>query len=205
MRANESTGRPVAHGTDRACGATAAQVQVRPLAWAAMWSLHAYGSREDLARAMSGITGSSVLPDPQRMVQTPGGAWLAWAGPHGLLLIAGPAAALPPFDVARDRLQGTRTVAFDVSDARSAVCIEGAAGVALLAGGCPADVSVEGFRAGSVRATVLGALPCTIARPAERATWWVMVPRSYGTSLRSWLRGPWLDLDVVEAFEAASP
>jgi len=205
VRANESTGRPAAHSTTRACGAAAPRVQVRPLAWAAMWSLHAHGPRDDFARAVSSITGSSALPDPQRMVQTPDGAWLAWTGPHGLLLIAGPAAALPPFDVARDRLQGTRTVAFDVSDARSGAFIEGAAGAALLAGGCPADVSVEGFGAEYVRATVLGALPCTIARPAERAAWWVMVPRSYGTSLRGWLRGPWLDFDVVDAIEAASP
>jgi heterotetrameric sarcosine oxidase gamma subunit len=139
------------------------------------------------------------------MVLTSSGAWLAWTAPNSLLLIAGPAAALPSFDVARTRLQGTRTVAFDASDARSAVCIEGAAGAALLAGGCPADVSVEGFGEGSVRATVLGALPCTIAKPAGRAGWWVMVPRSYGTSLRGWLRGPWLDFDVVDALEAALP
>lgn len=180
-------------------------VRVRPLDIAIIWALHHDASHPGLPAALEGALGVATLPPAHRLLPTKTGAWLGWTGPRTALLIAVRGTALPRLERVRTDLGCAGAVVFDLSDSRYGLSLEGRGVSELVGAGCPADLSQAAFPAGSMRSSMLAALPCLVARPTAAPAWWVMVPRSYTAALGAWLRGPWLDIDVVDVPEAASP
>jgi sarcosine oxidase subunit gamma len=112
--------------------------------------------------------------------------WSAfWLGPTAWQVVR--AEALTDYERRRDALIAAGGALFDVSDARTAIGVAGARAGELLASGCGIDFDAAAFPAGECRSTLLARVGVLIAKHDETPSYTLFVPRSYASSLRSWL------------------
>lgn len=135
--------------------------------------------------AVTDATGAD-LPEMRRFVSTEGGG-VGWMSPDELLLVCAYEDA--PRLAARlsDALAGEHHLAVDVSDARTALRIEGEGARELIAKGAPVDMAPGAFGPGDLRRSRLGQVAAAFWLD-ESGVFTLVCFRSVGRYVFDWLK-----------------
>jgi sarcosine oxidase subunit gamma len=114
-----------------------------------------------------------------------------WLGPDQWLLVCPPDDSALFIGSLQEALADSDCAITDVSDGRTALCLEGPSARAVLAKGCPLDLHPRAFPPGSCAQTLLGKAAVLIHLvgddPASGPAFEVYVARSFAEYLWAWL------------------
>ncbi len=162
----------------------------------------AYDASGALGQRLGAIIGAPFETRPNS-VRKFGDTEILWSG-AGRWTVVRPATA-PDGALAQELRSGLDGIAavVDLSHARTVFRMRGAVARTVLAGGVAVDLHQTKFKPGDCMLTGIGKIAATIACVDEAPQFDVYVYRSYGESVREWLREAAWDCELIE--EAPRP
>jgi sarcosine oxidase subunit gamma len=155
---------------------------VRPLPPAARLSLRIKDNGAQMPRAVAGLT----LDQPINRVATSGERLAARLGPDEWLIIGAPSDADALGSAITKTLADRFHALVDVSHASVAFAVDGPDAANILNAGCPLDLDIGSFPAGSATRTILGKCEIILIRLNERE-FRVECWRSFGEYVHAFL------------------
>ena len=138
------------------------------------------------APAVRGAVGAA-LPRDAHSVQTSGDRHLLWIGPDEWLLLAPDADRESLVNGLEKALKDFHAAVVDVSDARTAIRLEGPSARTVLMKAVAFDVHPRAFGPGSCRQTLVAKATCVVHQLDAVPTYDIIVNNSFASYLWDWL------------------